>query len=422
VYDETATRIMLRAHQGQVVHEKGRVSMDEGVTVLVIDDDPLVRTTFVRMLQRQGVRALSADDGQRGLEVFRAARPDVVLSDLRMPGMDGLEVLSALVAEAPETPVIVVSGEGGLQDAVQALRRGAWDFVTKPVIDPELLVRSVDRALEKARLRRQNGEYRAHLERTNQALVRALGELHADQQGARALQHQLLPRDGLQLGRYRAHRRLFPAQVLSGDFVDYFMVGEDHAAFYLADVSGHGAASAFVTAILSTLVAKYRQAFSEGREQTALEPAELLVRLDRDLSALELGKHVSLFYGVLALSSGRLQFANAGLYPYPLLAEGTEVRPLETSGRPLGLPGRGGPTPQETDLPVGARLLAISDGVLELGPERPHRERRDELAALLARSGDVDQVAHGLGLGASEAPPLRDDVALFFLQAEAPHA
>jgi sigma-B regulation protein RsbU (phosphoserine phosphatase) len=396
--------------------------MDEGVTVLVIDDDPLVRTTFVRMLQRQGVRALSADDGQRGLEAFRAARPDVVLSDLRMPGLDGLEVLSTLVAEAPETPVIVVSGEGGLQDAVQALRRGAWDFVTKPIVDPELLVRSVDRALEKARLRQQNAEYRTHLERTNQALVRALSELHADQQGARALQYQLLPHDGTRLGRYRAHRRLYPAQVLSGDFVDYFALGEDHAAFYIADVSGHGAASAFVTAILSTLVAKYRQAFTATGDQTALQPANLLGRLDRELAALELGKHVSLFYGVLALGTGQLQFANAGLYPFPMVAEGTQVRPLETAGRPLGLPGKGGPTTQQTELSPEARLLAITDGVLEIGPERSHRERRQELSELFARSPDVDAVAQALGLGTQGGAPLRDDVALFFLLGEANHA
>jgi sigma-B regulation protein RsbU (phosphoserine phosphatase) len=396
--------------------------MDEGVTVLVIDDDPLVRTTFVRMLERQGVRSLSAEDGHRGLEVFRSSRPDVVLSDLRMPGLDGLEVLSTLVSEAPETPVIVVSGEGGLHDAVQALRLGAWDFVTKPIVDPELLVRCVDRALEKARLRRQNREYRAHLERTNQALVRALGELSADQQGARAMQFQLLPPDGLRLGRYRAYRRLYPAQVLSGDFVDYFAVGEEHAAFYLADVSGHGAASAFVTAILSTLVAKYRQAFSDTADQTALHPAELLARLDRDLAALSLGKHVSFFYGVLALGGGRLSFANAGLYPFPLVAEGTAVRPLEASGRPLGLPGAGRAIAQQTELPPTARLLAITDGVLELGPERSHRERRDDMAALLARSHDIEGVAAGLGLGAPGAPPLRDDVALVFLQGEANHA
>jgi sigma-B regulation protein RsbU (phosphoserine phosphatase) len=394
--------------------------MEERATVLVIDDDPLVRMTFVRILERRGLHIISADDGQRGLEAFRKHRPDAVLSDLRMPGMDGLEVLSALVAESPETPVIVVSGEGGLQDAVQALRRGAWDFVTKPVMDPELLVRSLDRSMEKARLRRQNAEYRANLERSNQALVRALAELHADQQAARALQFQLLPGDGLALGRYRAHRRLYPAQVLSGDFVDYFTLGDRHAAFYLADVAGHGSASAFVTAILTTLVARYRQA-AAGGDQTALQPAELLARLDREIGALSLGKHVSLFYGVLTLATGRLRYANAGLYPVPLLADEAGVQPLEATGRPLGLPGKSATSVQEIDFPLTARLLAATDGVLELGPDRPHRERREEMGQLLMRHGDLESVARALGLEDESQGTLRDDVALMYVRGEASH-
>jgi len=233
-------------------------------------------------------------------------------------------------------------------------------------------------------------------------------------ENAKPVQWRAICKDGWTLPAAQAEMR--PA-------IQPITVGETHAAFYLADVSGHGAASAFVTAILSTLVAKYRQAFADGGDQTALQPAELLVRLDRDLAALELGKHVSLFYGVLELGSGRLRFANAGLYPFPLVAQGTQVRPLETAGRPLGLPGRGGPTLLETDFPPAARLLAITDGVLELGAERTHRERREELADLFARSTNVDDIARGLGLVHGEgAAPLRDDVALFFLQGDANHA
>ena len=198
--------------------------MADAATVLIVDDDPLVRATFVRILQRGGFQLREAEDGQQGLTEFRRERPDGVLLDLRMPGMDGLDVLSTIVAEAPETPVVVASGAGTMRDAVEALRRGAWDFVTKPMYDPELLVRSLERAIEKAHLKRQNQEYRRNLERTNEVLARALGELRADQQGARLLQFQLLPRDGLRAGRpYRlpAHlplagaerrlRRLLPA-------------------------------------------------------------------------------------------------------------------------------------------------------------------------------------------------------------------
>ncbi len=131
-----------------------------------------------------------------------------MLLDLRMPGIDGLDVLSTMVNEAPETPVVVASGAGTMRDAVEALRRGAWDFVTKPMYDPELLVRSLGRAIEKAHLKRQNEEYRLNLERANEVLARALGELRADQQGARLLQFQLLPRDGLPLGPHRVPAHL----------------------------------------------------------------------------------------------------------------------------------------------------------------------------------------------------------------------
>src|SRR6185369_13713387 len=138
--------------------------------------------------------------------------------------------------------------------------------------DPELLVRSCERALEKATLRRQNQEYRTHLEHANRVLARALAELREDQQGARALQFQLLPPDGLALGAFTGHRRLYPSHLLSGDFVDYFPLDDRRMGFYVADVSGHGAASAFVTAILTTLVGKYRQEMEDKGDETVLDP------------------------------------------------------------------------------------------------------------------------------------------------------
>jgi serine phosphatase RsbU (regulator of sigma subunit) len=392
--------------------------MGEPATILVIDDDTQVRRAFCRMLERDGFRTVGAEDGRRGVAAFRESPPDAVVLDLRMPEMDGLEVLSVLVSESPETPVIVSSGEGTLRDAVEALRRGAWDFVTKPVFDPALLSHSLERGLEKARLRRQNNDYRKHLEQTNKVLAEALGELRADQQGARLLQLHLLPRDGLALGPYTARRRLYPSRVLSGDFVDYFSVGTRHAAFYVADVSGHGAASAFVTAILTTLVAKYRQTHAQLGDATVLDPPEMLSRLDRDLTSMSLSQHVTAFYGVLDLTTSQLRFANAGLFPFPMIADGSEVTVLESAGRPLGLPGRVGFGVGERHFPPTARLLATTDGVLEVGPEeRSNREKRDALVSLFQRSGDLDAIIGGLGL--VEGVSLRDDVALLYLRGEA---
>jgi serine phosphatase RsbU (regulator of sigma subunit) len=393
--------------------------MGDSVTVLIVDDDPLVRITFVRILQHGGFRSMPAEDGLDGLNQFRATPPDLVLLDLRMPQMDGLDVLSAMVEERPEIPVIVTSGEGTLRDAVEALRRGAWDFVVKPMFDPELLVRSCERALEKATLRRQNQEYRTHLEHANRVLARALAELREDQQGARALQFQLLPRDGLPLGGFTGFRRLFPSHLLSGDFVDYFPLGERWIGFYVADVSGHGAASAFVTAILTTLVGKYREELDQKGDETVLDPAALLRRLDVDVRALTPDKHVTMFYGVLDAQGGRLRYANAGLFPFPLVRDGATVSELECPGRPLGLPGAGAPSAGEIAFGRGARLLAMTDGVLELGQlgdDKPQRDKREELRRLFERSADLPELVHGLGL--DRAAPLRDDVALLYLQGQ----
>ncbi|NJB68414.1 putative two-component system response regulator [Desulfobaculum xiamenense] len=138
---------------------------DETPTVLCIDDEDMIRQSIGDYLEDSGYRVLQANNGRTGLEVFRADPPDIILVDLRMPEMDGLEVLSHVTKEAPEVPILVVSGTGVLEDSIEALRRGAWDYVTKPIEDMAVLAHSMDKALERARLRRENRLYHEHLER-----------------------------------------------------------------------------------------------------------------------------------------------------------------------------------------------------------------------------------------------------------------
>ncbi len=137
---------------------------DQPISVLVIDDDELVRSTLGTYLKRRGMWVQEADGGALGLESFRAHTPDVVLLDLRMPGMDGLEVLRRLREEDPDLPVIVVSGAGIVNDVVDSLRLGAWDFLIKPFEDLEILLHAVRNATEQARLRRENRKYQVELE------------------------------------------------------------------------------------------------------------------------------------------------------------------------------------------------------------------------------------------------------------------
>jgi FixJ family two-component response regulator len=389
--------------------------MADAAAVLIIDDDEDVRRAFRRVLSHAGLQVVEAEEGRAGLELCGVHDPGVVFLDLRMPDMDGLEVLSALNERHPETPVVVVSGYGTMNDAIEALRRGAWDFVAKP-LDNELLVRAARRGIERSSLQRQNREYALSLRRMNERLTTALSELQSDEQGARQLQFQLLPEDGLRIGALSCFRLLYPSQMLSGDFVDYFPLGSRYAGLYLADVAGHGAASAFVTAILTTLVAKYREGLRSRGDETILHPQQLLTSLDADLLSLSVPKHVTLFYAVLELETGKLVYGNAGAFPFPFLASAGKVVELECSGRPLNLPGRGRFGSGEARLAPGSRLLLVSDGVLELEPRQSHRVQRDRVAALLGRATSVGDVSASLGLAANRS--LRDDVALLFARWE----
>jgi signal transduction histidine kinase len=145
--------------------------------VLSIDDDQSVRESLANFLEDFGFTVLQAGDGEDGLAVFAANRPDMVLVDLRMPRMDGLQVLARVRELSPETPIMVVSGAGAIRDVVEPLRRGAWDYLIKPIQDMNILVHSVRTCLDRARLMRQNREYQQSLEESLDKLHRTQKEM-----------------------------------------------------------------------------------------------------------------------------------------------------------------------------------------------------------------------------------------------------
>jgi serine phosphatase RsbU (regulator of sigma subunit) len=295
--------------------------------------------------------------------------------------------------------------------------------VTKPVEDTHLLVQAVRRALEKSSLLRENREQRARLESLNRQLQQAVDELRTDQEAGRRVQFQLLPTDGLRFGEYVFSRRLFPSQYLSGDFVDYFALGDDQVGMYMADVSGHGAASAFVTAMLGALVGRYREALTRGESDVALAPERLLESLNHDLDLRKMHKHVTMFYGVLDVRTHLLSFCSAGQYPFPLISDGNEIQVLECSGRPLGLFTNSKYSRHEVSLASAKRMLLSSDGILELlellpGSSNPHP--LDALKARVREGADLEGIVHGFGLDAGAH--CQDDVTLLLVERRPLHA
>lgn len=138
--------------------------MIEPATILVIDDDQAVRISLSAYLEYYGYRVIDADGGRSGLEIFFRERPDLVLVDLRMPEVSGLDVLAIVQDKSPETPVIVVSGTDEIDDVVEALKLGAWDYIHKPIPELSVLLHGVRVSLERVRLIRENLAYQEHLE------------------------------------------------------------------------------------------------------------------------------------------------------------------------------------------------------------------------------------------------------------------
>jgi sigma-B regulation protein RsbU (phosphoserine phosphatase) len=382
--------------------------------ILTIEDEPPIRDGIVAYLEDSGFTMLEANDGPTGLEIFRREHPDVVLCDLRLPGMDGLDILSIITAESPETPVIVVSGVSLLKYAVQALKRGAWDYVTKPIQDMAVLESAVRRVIERADLLRQNREYREHLETLNRELSQSLKQLQEDEEAGRKIQFQLLPEDKRCFGGYTFRRRLYPSVYLSGDFVDYFPIDDRHVGFYMADVSGHGAASAFVTVMLRTLIIQYRDALWQTNDDTVLHPQQTLLRLNRDLCRQSLDKHLTLFYGVIDMEQNTMLCSNGGQFPYPLHYDGCEVRTLECPGRPLGLFEDAEFRVWQHELLQECVLVLVSDGILELMPEDTMLKR---YSALLAGTQGMDMVLDEMtaGLDVLADKHLPDDIAFLVI-------
>jgi len=137
--------------------------MSDPATLLVADDDPGLRESLERTLTREGYHVVLASDGRAALERVQAGGVDLIVTDLKMPGLTGLELLRAAKAIMPDVDVILLTAFGTVEEAVKAMKDGAYDFLTKP-FRREQLIKLIDKALERRDLIEQNRALKKQLE------------------------------------------------------------------------------------------------------------------------------------------------------------------------------------------------------------------------------------------------------------------
>jgi len=143
--------------------------------VLLVDDEPGILKVLGISLADRGYRVLTAENGEEALRVFHEARPEVILTDIKMPGMDGIELLKRIKEESPNTEVIMITGHGEMELAIQSLKYDASDFITKPIHDEALDI-ALRRAMERLSYKQQLREYTEDLERLVKEKSRQLVE------------------------------------------------------------------------------------------------------------------------------------------------------------------------------------------------------------------------------------------------------
>ncbi|MFT6732216.1 MAG: sigma-B regulation protein RsbU (phosphoserine phosphatase) [Polaribacter sp.] len=339
-------------------------------SVLIIDDEPIVRESMAVYLEDCGYNVIEAIDGKQGLALFCEFQPDVVLCDLRMPEMDGMTLLNKLSKLSPDTPIIIISGAGQIHDVVEALRLGALDYLVKPISDLAVLENAVQNAIHRSFLETENKTYKNELEVANKELASNLDLLQKDQDAGRQAQLQLLPPADATISGFHFQHIIVPSLNLSGDFIDYFEIDDRYIGFYFADVSGHGSAAAFVTMMLKSLMNQPLRQYRGGVNETIIHPDELMSYLNEELISANLGKHITLFYAVIDCDTQRLNYSVAGQYPAPVLICRDTSTLLKDDGFPLGLFDWATFQCNDVAIKKGFKLLMVSDGWLELIPTK----------------------------------------------------
>jgi PAS domain S-box-containing protein len=155
--------------------------------ILIVDDESLVRETLTDYMESLEYHVIQADNGYDGLTLYVSEKPDLVLVDIVMPDMDGLELTSKILHQDPNAAIIVISGTGCVMDAIKALKLGAWDFILKPIQDLEILAHALSRAIERLDLKKEKKAFEKllkeqvrqrtdELEKTNNRLMQEIAE------------------------------------------------------------------------------------------------------------------------------------------------------------------------------------------------------------------------------------------------------
>ena len=366
--------------------------------ILVVEYPPDADSELQHLLQDSGYVITNVSSEGDCLSQIRSSKPDLILLSLSDIEFNPMSLIGDIRIIDDEIPIILISAKGEEDKMVALLEAGATDFLRFVSGQGLLLKYVIEKNIE---------QFAAHV--NLKVSEENLKLLERDQQAGFRVQRGMMPESPTTFGKVVFDHQIFPSLILSGDFIDYFELPDGRTLFYIADVSGHGASSAFVTVLLKSLS---RRLQSEFEEFGFVKPGEVLVWLNHELLQCDLEQHVTMFLGIIDRESNQLEYSNAAQFPAAILSSDDSAQFLEIGGLPLGLYQSPEYDSRAVRLPSQFSIVMFSDGVFEIMPQQTLKAKEEHLLSVV-RCGkrDVEALAEQLGIESTRSVP--DDIAVF---------
>lgn len=358
------------------------------VDLVVVDDEFSVVYTIRAILEKAYPDLATFTNSAEAVEMISSQGCRVLVTDLRMPGIDGLEMLRRTLEHDADIQVIMLTAHGSEKVAVEAMKKGAFHYLTKP-FDPEELRLVVQKALEQYDLRKK---------------------IQYDLEMARTLQINLMPTHTIRHRDLEIAGRYLPGGNVGGDYYDTVLLPDDSLGLIVADATGHGISAAMMMAML-------KMAFL-NTAPGCRKPSEFLGAINEQFyNILKSHSSFTVFYAIFRPEPWRMIFANAG-HPFPLLYRPDEGRFLtsDTAGLGIGFFPNVSYEDEEVPLRANDRILFYTDGLSDLSPERCFFEKFREKYRELTQITDSEMLDELFKLTVDNEGVREDDITLLLVR------
>lgn len=325
--------------------------------ILVIDDEKTILDNIKFVMELDNNEVITASSSEEGLDIFEKnyKNIDVVLTDMKMPGLSGMEILRKIKSIMPEMSVIILTGHGDLQNAILAMKEGAFEYLRKPVTAEELSI-AINNAVSKKNLLLENA-------RIHRELLEHKNYFQGLQDSAEKILLNMLPKKLPEIPGFDFSIEYKSSDSVGGDMYDICDIG-DYICFYVFDVSSHGILASVISTIIKSFLQNIEYNYKQGINKRRFP--EIVMDLNLELlHNTAQSVFASLLLGFIDKKSKKLYTVSAG-HITQYIINSDKLTALESTGPILGVFEDATYTCSVNQLSAGDKVWLFTDGIIEV--------------------------------------------------------